>query len=38
MALEERYGVKIGEDPDENREIFASVHNLASFVMENRVR
>lgn len=38
MALEERYGVKIGEDPDENREIFSSVASLAGFVMENRVR
>ena len=36
MALEERYGVKIGDDPDENQRIFASVRNLASFVVENR--
>ena len=37
MALEERYGVKIGDDPEANREIFASVSNLAAFVDENRV-
>jgi len=37
MALEERYGVKIGDDPERNQEIFASVHNLAAFVTENRV-
>jgi acyl carrier protein len=37
MALEERYGVKIGDDPEQNQEIFASVHNLAAFVIENRV-
>ena len=37
MALEERYGVKIGDDPEQNQEIFASVHNLAAFVTENRV-
>ena len=36
MALEEKYGVQIGDDPDTNREIFASVRNLASFVHENR--
>lgn len=37
MALEERYGVKIGDDPEQNQAIFASVHNLAAFVSENRV-
>ena len=36
MALEERYGVKIGDDPEENRKIFASVRALAAFVSENR--
>ena len=36
MALEERYGVKIGDDPDQNRQIFASVRTLAAFVSENR--
>jgi acyl carrier protein len=38
MALEERFGVKIGEDPEVNQRIFASVVSLASFVEENRVR
>ena len=38
MALEERFGVKIGEDPDVNQRIFASVASLAAFVEENRVR
>ena len=37
MALEERHGVKIGDDPERNQQIFASVRNLASFVSENRV-
>ncbi len=32
MALEERFGVKIEDDPDENRRIFASVRSLAQFV------
>lgn len=32
MALEERFGVKIEDDPDENRRIFASVRSLAEFV------
>jgi acyl carrier protein len=38
MALEERFGVKIGEDPEVNQRIFASVGSLVSFVEENRVR
>jgi acyl carrier protein len=38
MALEERFGVKIGEDPEVNQRIFASVASLAAFVEENRVR
>lgn len=36
MALEERYGVKIGDDPEKNQQIFASVRQLAAFVSENR--
>ncbi len=36
MALEERYGVKIEDDPDENRRIFASVKSLADFVSAQR--
>jgi acyl carrier protein len=36
MALEEKYGVKIGDDPELNRQIFASVQNLAAYVGEHR--
>lgn len=36
MALEERYGVKIEDDPEENRRIFASVKSLADFVSAQR--
>ncbi len=36
MVLEERYGVTLDDDPDKNREIFASVKSLAEFVSENR--
>ena len=36
MVLEERYGVRIGDDPEANQQIFASVRNLATFVDENR--
>ena len=36
IALEERYGVKIGEDPEENQRLFASVESLAAFVTEHR--
>ena len=36
MALEERYGVKVGDDPELNQRIFASVRSLAAFVGEQR--
>jgi acyl carrier protein len=36
MALQERFGVQIQDDPDENREIFASVRSLAEFVSQGR--
>ena len=34
MALEEKYGVTVGEDPEENQRIFTSVKSLADFVRE----
>ncbi|MAE96058.1 MAG: acyl carrier protein [Deltaproteobacteria bacterium] len=36
MALEEKYGVTVGDDPDENQKIFFSVESLARFVTEQR--
>ena len=36
LALEERYGVTIEEDPEKNQELFASVRHLADFVAANR--
>ena len=36
MALEDRFGVQIQDDPDANREIFASVKSLAAFVVSQR--
>ena len=36
MVLEERYGVAIGEDEDLNRQIFASVRELATYVDQQR--
>ena len=38
MVLEDSYGVQIGEDPDENRALFASVASLAGFVEANRTK
>jgi acyl carrier protein len=38
MALEDRYSVKIGDDPEQNEKIFASVRDLAAFVNENRAQ
>jgi acyl carrier protein len=36
MALEDRFGVTVGEDPEENQRIFFSVKSLADFVAEHR--
>ncbi len=36
MVLEERYGVTLGEDPDQNLETFYSVRTLAAFILESR--
>lgn len=36
MALEDRYGVAIEDDPERNQEIFASVKSLAEFVRLQR--
>ena len=38
IALEERYGVTIDEDPEKNEQLFASVGSLAAFVTENRTQ
>lgn len=38
MALEEKYGVMISDDPEQNEKIFASVFSLALFVAESRAR
>ena len=32
LALEDRYGVTIEDDPERNQQIFASVKSLAEFV------
>ncbi len=36
MVLEERYGVTLGDDPEENQRIFQSVRSLANFIIESR--
>jgi acyl carrier protein len=38
MVLEERYGVMMGDDSEEDRSHFASVRNLANFVSLNRTK
>jgi len=38
IALEERYGVRVEEDPEKNQELFSSVRSLAAFVSENRTQ
>ena len=36
LAISKRYGVKIKSDDERNREIFASVRNLAAFITRER--
>ncbi len=36
MALDERFGVSFGEDPDDNQRIFFSVKSLADYVKANQ--
>ena len=36
MALEDRYGVSIEDDPERNQAIFASVKSVADFVRQQR--
>ena len=38
IALEERYGVRIEDDPEKNQQLFASVASLADFVEASRTR
>jgi acyl carrier protein len=38
MAIDERYGITIDADDEDNRERFASVRSLASFIAESRKR
>ena len=36
MVLEERYGVTLDDDPEENQRVFQSVRSLSNFVVESR--
>ncbi len=38
LALEQRYGVRGSQDPNENVRRFASVRNLVAFVSASRIR
>ena len=38
IVLEERYGVTVEDDPEQNQRIFASVRSLAEFVAANRTK
>lgn len=38
MVLEERYGVQIEDDAEENKRIYASIASLAEFVEANRTK
>lgn len=34
MAISKKYKIKLSQDPDENKEHFASVNNLVAFIRE----
>ncbi|MFV8753901.1 phosphopantetheine-binding protein [Nannocystaceae bacterium ST9] len=36
MAIHRKYGVKTGADDSQNRQVYASVRNLATFIVEQR--
>lgn len=36
MAIDKKFGVRIRADDDQNRQIFASVKNLAAFVAQHQ--
>jgi acyl carrier protein len=38
MVLEQRYGVQIEDDAEQNKKIFASIASLAAFVDANRMQ
>ena len=37
MVLEERYGVALDDDPEENEKVFHSVRTLAAFVVQRQM-
>ena len=36
VAVSKKYGVKLANDPEENRKIFASVNAMANFILEQK--
>ncbi|MBN2718677.1 MAG: acyl carrier protein [Deltaproteobacteria bacterium] len=34
VAISKKYGIKLANDPEENRKIFASVNAIAHFILE----
>lgn len=36
VAISKKYGIKLTNDPDENRKVFASVNAMAQFIIEQR--
>lgn len=36
MAIHRKYGVKTGADDSQNRQVYGSVRNLATFIVEQR--
>jgi acyl carrier protein len=36
VAVSRKYGIRLTNDPDENRQVFASVRAMADFIHKNR--
>ncbi|MBN2342657.1 MAG: acyl carrier protein [Deltaproteobacteria bacterium] len=36
VAISKKYGIKLTNDPDENRKVFASVNAMAQYIVEQR--
>ncbi|MBN2527381.1 MAG: acyl carrier protein [Deltaproteobacteria bacterium] len=34
VAISKKYGIKLTNDPEENRKVFASVNTMAQFILE----
>lgn len=36
VAISKKYGIKLTNDPEENRRVFASIQSMAQFILEQK--